>query len=149
MHASCRCRCAEEGEPWWLAGRIVTSPGVPANSNSKAGEATRCRRARTSCRRRTCGHLRFVIGQCAAGRSPTCTPRMRQGGQLSPAPLAGDGREGAANLQLLVQGLPAEEIVWGRAGQPRVRTLFALSGHRPRDSQKSCQARGGAHTVTT
>lgn len=55
--------------------------------HSKAGEATRCRRARTSCQRRTCGHLRFMIGQCAAGQSPTCTPRMRQGGQLTPGSL--------------------------------------------------------------
>lgn len=83
----CCCRCAGEGGLWWLVGCIVASPGVPANSSSKAGEATRCRRARTSCQRRTCGHLRFVIGQCAAGRSPTCTPRMRQGGQLSPGSL--------------------------------------------------------------
>lgn len=80
-------------------------------TDSKAGEATRCRRARTSCQRRTCGHLRFVIGQCAAGRSPTCKPRMREGASW---PLAAEGGRGLPTCRL-VQGLPAEEIVWGRA----------------------------------
>lgn len=109
-----------------LGGCIVTSaggwPGVRAES--KAGEGTRCRRARTSCQRRTCGHLRFVIGQCIAGRSPTCTPRMREGASW---PLAEEGGRGLPTCRW-VQGLPAEEIVWGRraaAGTYPFLSLFA------------------------
>lgn len=89
-----------EREPRWLH-----------RHTSSGGEATRCRRARTSCQRRTCGHLRFVIGQCAAGRSPTCKPRMREGASW---PLAAEGGRGLPTCRL-AQGLPAEEIVWGRA----------------------------------
>lgn len=109
-----------------LGGCIVTSaggwPGVRAES--KAGEGTRCRRARTSCQRRTCGHLRFMIGQCIAGRSPTCTPRMREGASW---PLAEEGGRGLPTCRW-VQGLPAEEIVWGRraaAGTYPFLSLFA------------------------
>lgn len=115
MHWALQCSFRRTGEGGGGAVVcIVTSiPGCGGlhTSNSKAGEGTRCRRARTSCRRRTCGHLRFVIGQCTAWRSPTCTPRKREGASW---PLAARRREEAANLQV-VQGLPAEEIVWGRS----------------------------------
>lgn len=96
-----------------LGGCIVTYRwGVACvRAESKAGEGTRCRRARTSCQERTCGHLRFVIGQCIAGRSPTCTPRMREGASW---PLAEEGGRGLPTCRW-VQGLPAEEIVWGRS----------------------------------
>lgn len=131
------------GRDWGggLGGCIVTSagggwPGVRA-AKSKAGEGTRCRRARTSCQERTCGHLRFVIGQCIAGRSPPCTPRMRQGASW---PLAEEGGRGLPTCRW-VQGLPAEEIVWGSHGY----VPFSLCGVVVRSEQQdSCQA---GHTL--
>lgn len=77
-----------------LGGRIaVTNPrlGWVVPTKSKAGEGTRCRRARTSCQRRTCGRLRFVIGQCAAGRSPHPHAPNEGRSQLAPGSRGGRG----------------------------------------------------------
>lgn len=114
LHCIAAASAVPEREGWGGPSMVASSHiagGWPAyEQESKAGEGTRCRRAQTSCQRRTCGHLRFVIGQCIAGRSPTCTPRMRQGASW---PLAEEGGRGLPTCRW-AQGLPAEEIVWGR-----------------------------------
>lgn len=89
--------------------------------HSKAGEGTRCRRARTSCQRRTCGHLRFVIGQCVVGRSPHLQGPNRERSQLAPGSEGGRGRVQPCRPAGGAQGLPVKRFM-GQGSQEYVPT---------------------------
>lgn len=120
MHGG-RCMQLPPYRRWSAVGclhRHITARG--GLRTSKAGEGTRCRRARTSCQERTCGRLRFVIGQCAPGRSPTCTPRMREGASW---PLAEEGGRGLPTCRWCRDSLLKRLC---GAGKPRVRILFSF-----------------------
>lgn len=66
--AGCASRRRTRGEG------AAALPAVKPGKGRGVVKSESCRRrfgARTSCQARTCGRLRFVIGQCAPGRSPT------------------------------------------------------------------------------